>query len=104
SAFLLLRRGLRLGTVPAATGAFLFAFGGARAIHLSHAQLLPCFYSILAIYALLAAFRSPRARPGWVLAAALSVVAQLYASFYLGWFLVFGLAVLAAVALTGRAT
>jgi len=39
-----------------------------------------------------------------VLTAALSIVAQLYASFYLGWFLLLGLAVLAGIAVVGRAT
>jgi hypothetical protein len=106
AAFLLLRRGLRLGTLAAGAGAFLFAFGGARAIHLQHAQLLPHFFTLLAVYALLAVARSPGGAPspGGVLAAALAIVAQLYASFYLGWFLLLGLALLALVALARRPT
>jgi len=101
AALLLLRRGLGFGTLAASTGAFLFAFGGARAIHLTHTQLLPQLYSIVAIYALLEVFRSANSkpRPGLLLVAGLSAVTQLYAGFYLGWFLLFGLAALAAAAL-----
>jgi hypothetical protein len=109
AAYLWLERGLRpvvaLGPLPAAAGAFLFACGAARSQQLGHAQLLPHAYTVVALYALTRLFGPPpeggSALParGWLGALFGSIVLQLYAGFYLGWFLVLGLAVAAAWAL-----
>ena len=97
AAYAFLRRALRVDGVPAAVGAFVFAFGGARLSQLHHQQLLAQFYMIGALYACVRLFEvradlAPRrARHGWIALFAVSGVAQLYASFYQGWFLGFAL-------------
>lgn len=99
--WLWLRRGLRptlpLGPLAAGVGAYLFAFGAPRVAQLGHQQLMPQFFSIAAVYALGRLFGpapEPASRLGpaawaWVLFA--SVALQLWASWYLGWFLITGL-------------
>jgi hypothetical protein len=89
-------------------GAFLFAFGGARLSQLHHQQLLGQFYTIGALYACVrvlepGADTTPRReRVGWIALFSASVVAQLYASFYHGWFLAFALTLAALAALAHR--
>lgn len=86
---------------PAAVGAYLFAFGAPRINQISHPQLLPHFFSLLVIWAVLHLLREHRGRAAtWMLPLLLgSLVAQLYASFYLGWFLIFALGGLTALAM-----
>jgi hypothetical protein len=96
-----LRRGLGLGRLAATAGAFLFAFAGPRGAQASHPQLLPQFYSILALHALtrlLQAPRDPRARL-WIAGFASAYCLQIFASVYLGWMLGFGLALALVTAL-----
>ena len=79
----------------AAVGAYFFAFGSPRVNQIGHQQLLPHFWTPLAFYALLRALEEdppgesrwlPK-RGWWLTAAAVCVALQLYAGFYLGWFL-----------------
>ena len=93
----LLRRGLGSSEVAADIGAFLFCAGAARAREIGHPQLMPQFYSLLALYAMVRLGEEPTPRrPGlWWLAGTAALVLQLWASFYLAWFLVLGLAALA---------
>ena len=74
---------------------------------MNHQQMLPCFYMLIAVYALsrLAGDRSNtwRARAGYWLLAALAGVAQLYSGAYMGWFLIVGTALAAAGALMLKA-
>ena len=74
---------------------------------MNHQQMLPCFYLLIAIYALarLAGDRSnsTRARAGYWLLAALAGVAQLYSGAYMGWFLIVGTALAVAGALILKA-
>ena len=78
-------------------GAYVFAFANMRAVQIGHPQLLPQFYSVLAVYALFKLFRLnqcdiPRSQGNknvWICLFFVSVVLQLYASWYLGWFLTF---------------
>lgn len=108
SAYLVLRRGLHLHPLAAGAGAFVFAFGSPRLAHLIRQQLLGQFYTPLAVYTLALAVRShleQRKRAWtclWIFLCSGCVVAQLYACYYLGWFLVLGLAITALWALSLR--
>lgn len=96
AAYLLLRRALHCSAVASAAGAFLFAFASMRTAQLDHPQLLPQFYTIFAIYALVRLFESDTDTAhalGWLAMFTASVVAQLYAEFYYGWFLCFAIAI-----------
>jgi hypothetical protein len=98
--YLWLRRGLNFRGDSSLIGAFVFAFGSPRAAQASHPQLLPHFFSVLALVALTELFknaRSPKA-PGWIAAFAACLVLEFYAAFYLGWFLVLGLGVALVIA------
>jgi hypothetical protein len=108
AAYHLLRRRLRLGAPASCAGAFLFAFGAPRVNQMGHQQLLPHFPTLVAIDALFGLFPA-RGAPAWRraglwLAAALGVVAQLYAGFYLGWFLLLVLGITAVAALMDPST
>ena len=88
----LLRKGFRCQALGSSCGAFLFAFGAPRINQLGHQQLLPQVYTVVTLLALLRIFgcrsRSlSRSIVLWLIAG-LSAVAQFYAAFYLGWFLV----------------
>lgn len=92
--FSFLRVGFGRGIYPASLGAFLFAFSAPRVNDIGHPQLLPQFYSVLAILALAILFDGRR-RAWWVrlalwTSAGVAVAAQLYSSVYMGWFLLFG--------------
>jgi hypothetical protein len=97
----LLRRGVRVAPWSAAIGAFLFAFAGPRLAQAGHLQLYPHFYTPLCAWATIEFFRAPtaRARRGWLSLAVAAVVLQVYAGFYLGWFLVLAISVLGAWAI-----
>ncbi|MCP3960111.1 MAG: hypothetical protein GY719_19880 [bacterium] len=102
AAHLFLRRCVGTGVVASSTGAFLFSFAGIRAVKLGHLHLMPQFFTLGAIYALVRLFRTEgdaRGRSKWVWLFCAAVVAQLYAGFYLAWFLGFGLALAALWAL-----
>jgi hypothetical protein len=100
--YALLARVLRLRSVAAALGALLFTAGNSRVAEIVHPQVYPHFYTVIAVYALVRFFETAddeTARWGpvlWFASFSMSSVLQIYASFYLGWFL--GLALLAAVA------
>jgi hypothetical protein len=100
------RRLLGVGWLPAAFGGFVFAFASTRVAQLVHQQLTGQFYVLVACYALVRIFDEPvdpqaRARaeahrPWWIAVLGAGVVAQLWAGYYMGWFLVFALAIGAA--------
>ena len=92
SMILLLRNCLGFGPLASALGGFLFAFGAPRLAQLGHQQLLPHFFTMFALYGLFRFFEPRRmnARQGIVLFF-LCFAAQLWAGFYLGWFLFLGL-------------
>lgn len=95
--YVLLRRAVRVGRAPAALGALLFAFGSVRVAQIRHQHLIPHFYTIVALLALVHLFeegdpgRGPRALR-WPALFAAGVVGQLYAAVYYGWFLALALA------------
>ncbi len=94
---LLFRKGFGFGMPASVAGASLVAFGAPRVNQMGHQQLLPCFFVLLAAYALsrVVGDRSMSwwARAGYWLLAAAAVVAQLYGGVYLGWFLLLGLGI-----------
>ena len=97
--FVFLRHGLYSGTCGAAAGAFLFAFAAPRVNQVAHTQLYTQYFSVLTLFALVLAFSrrndSTWKRTIWWCLASVGLAAQTYASFYLGWFLVLGLALAA---------
>jgi hypothetical protein len=100
---LLFRKGLELDMLPASLGAFLVAFGAPRVNQAGHEQLRPCFYVLLAVFALTRLFRSRspsrlKRWAYWILASA-GLILQLYGGFYLAWFLIVGAALTALGAL-----
>ncbi|MBL8949466.1 MAG: hypothetical protein JNK82_01725 [Myxococcaceae bacterium] len=92
AAHALFARALKLEPVPAAAGAFIIAFGSSRMAQLNHQHLLPVFFAVLAVHALVRIFEGgPRA---WVPVFFFGAVAQLWASVTLGWLFGFWLLVL----------
>ncbi len=100
---LLLRRGLDFAPLPATFGALLFTAAGMRAIQTMHPQLFPHAFTVFAVFALVRVFRSPapeaRSRRLWLAVFFGCLSWQLWAGFYLGWFLGVGLLLLGALAL-----
>lgn len=100
SAYLLFTRCFRLGALAASAGAALFAFGAARVNMVMHYQLFPHFWTVVVTYALFRLLEKPTSdderRPVfWIFLFSFAAVAQLYAGFYLGWFLSLALALAA---------
>lgn len=93
SAFLLLERAFKFSRVGSAVGAALFAYSAVRINQTMHWQLFPHFYTPLAAYAAYmlanASQLTERQRVGHIALLAAAAVGQLWASIYLGWFLVF---------------
>jgi hypothetical protein len=93
SSYALLARLFRFDRLPAAAGAFLFSFGAVRINQLIHPQLVPHFYTVLAVFAAGRCFEgvarreSPWKTARWTALFTLAVALQLWACFYLGWFL-----------------
>ena len=96
SFYLLAARCLRLPSLPAAFGAFLFAFASPRLVHMVHLQLHVHFYTVACVYALCRRLGDGPSLLGkrvWIAVFFLGIVGQFYGSFYLGWFLGMGLLV-----------
>lgn len=103
--YLLLARFLGLRPLGASLGAFLFSFGSPRVVQSGHHQLIAQFFTITAVIALIALFcpaarEKPPPRPlFWIGLFFASLVAQVYAGFYLAWLFAFGLCVAGIVSL-----
>ncbi|UQZ91432.1 hypothetical protein C4J81_19230 (plasmid) [Deltaproteobacteria bacterium Smac51] len=97
SFYLLLRRIFNFSQIPSASGAFLFAFCAPRIFKFGHIQMAAAFFSVFFIYFICKFYQSHKDGSGnapvFLSAAAACLVLQLYAGFYLGWFLVFGVSV-----------
>jgi hypothetical protein len=91
--YVLLRRGLEQSQLGAGIGAILFASSAPRVNQLDHIALLPQFWSLGCLYALLRLFASggrppsDAGRRAWIWVFFLCAAMQLWAGFYLGWFL-----------------
>lgn len=101
AALWLLRIVMRLSVSASIAGSYLFAFAGIRISQCGHQQLFPQFFSVVAIISLFKIFAgtttgTKSAEDGngfWVVLFAGSIVLQLYAGIYLGWFFCLGLLV-----------
>src|SRR5262249_14247323 len=78
-------------TILTAAGAYVFAFGLVRVDHLTQQQLMPHYFSPLAVWYAWVFLHQPTARR-WVTLIALCTL-QVFASLHLGWFLGFALAI-----------
>jgi hypothetical protein len=86
-----LRRCLGLKPVAIGIGAFLFAYAGPRVTQLGHQQLLPQFFTISGMYGIFRMLRPGRMTPTQgIYLFFLSAAAQLWAGYYLGWYLFLG--------------
>jgi hypothetical protein len=109
-AFVTMRHEVGLSALASAGGAYLFAFAALRLNQLSHQQLLPQFFSMLAVYCVIMIVRNAQSAEsavrwkirGWIVLLVACVVLQLYAGFYLGYFIGLGLATVLGVALFFR--
>jgi hypothetical protein len=99
AAYLLFRSGFGFAALPALAGSYVCAYGKTLAAQINNPQLHTLVYAYLGIYCLCRVVRSEERRPLWVLGFFASVVGQLYACFYLGWFYVFFLGLAGMVAL-----
>jgi hypothetical protein len=97
---LFLRNCLGFAGFASALGGFLFAFGSPRLAQIGHQQLLPQFFTVLALYGLFRSFEPRRmtSKEGTYLFF-VCVAAQFWAGYYLGWFLFFALLLLGVAAL-----
>lgn len=97
AAYLLLKRAFQFSTIASSVGAALFAFSAVRINQTMHWQLFPHFYTPVAAYAAYqlanASKLTERERVLHIVLLAAMAVGQLWASIYLGWFLVFVFAV-----------
>jgi hypothetical protein len=88
----LLRRDFAFDRLASSLGSFIYAFGNSRTAQLDHAQLLPSIYCLLALLCLGRLVRQPTTGVTlWLPAAAVCLVAQAYASYYLAWTFCFAL-------------
>lgn len=101
--YVLLRRGLGFGALPATFGAVLFAAAGMRTVQTMHPQLFPQAFTVVAVYALLRVARPEapveRSRRVWLGVFFLCLAWQLWAGYYLGWFLGLGLVMMGGMGL-----
>lgn len=100
--YIFLRNAFKTDPLPSGAGAFLFSFCAPRLFKLLHIQLWPQFYTplfMLFLFIFASCFSSnPRRAHFALLGAALCAALQLYAGFYLGWFLIFGFCIFIVVA------
>lgn len=94
----LLRRGLSFSPLASSFGALLFAAAALRTNQTMHPQFFPHAFTALAALALVRVARpvgpSVRSRRVWLTVLFACLSAQLWAGFYLGWFLGVGLGLL----------
>lgn len=100
AAHALFRRALGFEPVPSAAGAFVIAFGSSRMASLNHQHLLPVFFTVLAVHALVRIFQG--AARAWVPIFFAAMVLQLYACVTLGWLFAFWLLVVLAWSLASN--
>lgn len=90
--FYLLARNLKINTWFAGFGSFLFAFCIPRSIQIGHQQLLPQFYSVLALLFFIKFIDQKKFK--YFILFAVFIYLQLLAGIYLGWFFVLAILIL----------
>ena len=112
ASFIFLRRGLGLSLIASAGGAYLFSFASMRGTQLNYPQLLPQFFTMIALFCICRMFAhlpeqeiySNRRQWFWTAVFAAAVACQALAGIYLGFFLFLGLMIALAVSLVFRET
>jgi hypothetical protein len=110
ASFILLRRGLGLSSIASAGGAYLFSFASMRGTQLNYPQLLPQFFTMIALFCICRMFLhlprqemyANRRQWFWTIVFAAAVACQALAGIYLGFFLFLGLMIALAVSLVFR--
>ncbi|MEQ8766151.1 MAG: hypothetical protein RL885_19700 [Planctomycetota bacterium] len=97
AALFLLRRGFSFSWPATIFGAALFAFASPRLQQLTHGQLIPGFWVLLAIFALQRLLTAGSKR--WIALFFAAYAAQVYANIYIAWFFSLCLAAAGSVAL-----
>ncbi|MBQ9245542.1 hypothetical protein IJ182_04670 [bacterium] len=93
SMYLLLHKRFKFNIISSSVGAFIFAFGLPRENQIGHLQLFLQFYMILSILAFtsLSSNKSRLYNNICFLTGIILFALQIYSSFYIGWYMVFGL-------------
>ena len=107
----LLRNGFCVSSIASVGGAYLFTFASIRLNQFSHPQLLPQFFTVMVLYFLIKGFLSSREKISclgtkfpWLGLVPVFSVLQIYAGFYLGWFLFLGLVTMATLSMFIKST
>lgn len=92
SFYILLKQVFKFKSLPSSLGAFLFAFSLVRYSQIYHTQLFLQFFSIFSLICFLSIKKeNSKTKNSWLFLSAAALIAlQLYSSFYLGWFMIFG--------------
>lgn len=107
---LFLRQGLQLSSVASVGGAYLFSFASMRGTQLNYPQLLPQFFTMIALFCLCKMFANcqdqessaDRSNWTWTILFAIALTGQVLAGIYLGFFLFLGLTIAFGVSLLVR--
>jgi hypothetical protein len=97
--YLLLKRCFSLPPVAATAGAFFFAFGSPRAANVLHPQLIPQFFIVMALFAVIRLLEGTDHRWRWSVILGASLALQFYSAWYPFLFFGFGLILASAAAL-----
>ena len=108
-AFLLLRRGFGRGVAASSIGAFLFAFNAPKFNQISHPQLQCLFLLPLMVWLAVEWVKrnkkiSKRESFGFLTAAVLLLLFQLFSGFYVAWFFIFWILLFLVLSLCLKAT
>ncbi|MBI5250401.1 MAG: hypothetical protein HY912_12975 [Desulfomonile tiedjei] len=110
SCLLFLRQGLHLSSVASVGGSYLFSFASMRGTQLNYPQLLPQFFTMIALYCLCKMFgcfqdqegSADRRNWAWTALFTVALAGQALAGIYLGFFLFLGLSIALGVSLAFR--
>lgn len=105
-AFVVLQKVTSKSPLACSIGAAFFAVASPRLSQMGHAQLIPHFYTVLCLYCIYLSFtaRSHLRTRTAILGAAFFAALQFLSSPYLGWFLLFSIALGTLIALCNSAT
>lgn len=106
SMFFLLRKVFNFNTISSSIGAFLFSFALPRQNEIGHIQLLSQFYMILSLISFFSIknYKNKIHNNICFLLGFLFFVIQIYTSFYLGWYMVYGFIIYLLILITFKKT